>query len=119
MEDGFSYVDQLDRLEDELLSKQVFVKEGSPFYRLSKFQRSSPQAADLSRRALRHIEAARSLKERSVHLILFFSRTWWSFHFWSRILFTIKSSGDIFQPSGYGGEVREGKFLCLEPHKLP
>ena len=72
MEDGFSYVDQLDRLEDELLSKEVFVKQSSPFYRLAKFQRSSPQAADLSRRALRHIEAARSLKERSVHLILFF-----------------------------------------------
>ena len=73
MEDGFSYVDQLDRLEDELLSKEVFVKQSSPFYRLAKFQRSSPQAADLSRRALRHIEAARSLKERSVHLVLFFA----------------------------------------------
>ena len=85
MEDGFSYVDQLDRLEDELLSKEVFVKQSSPFYRLAKFQRSSPQAADLSRRALRHIEAARSLKERSVHLVLF-SRTWSSIPFWGSLL---------------------------------
>ena len=61
-EAGYSYVDRLAQLEEDLFAQGQYVKEDSPYYRMSQFKKPQPEAQDLSRKALLMLEAARFLK---------------------------------------------------------
>ncbi len=63
-EAGYSYVDRLAQLEEDLYAQGQYVKEGSPFYRMAQFKKPSPTARELSRKAGRMLEATRYLKNR-------------------------------------------------------
>ena len=59
---GYSYVDRLTQLEEELYAQGIYVKEGSHPYRMSKFKQPSQQVIDASRSNMRFIETIRFLK---------------------------------------------------------
>ena len=59
---GYSYVDRLTQLEEELYAQGQFIGEDSPLYRMSKFKQPSPQAMELSAKAVRMLEATKFLK---------------------------------------------------------
>ncbi len=59
---GYSYVDRLAQLEEELQAKGHYAKETSPFHRMAKFRKPSAKARELSRKAVRMLEATRYLK---------------------------------------------------------
>lgn len=61
-EAGYSYVDRLTQLEEDLFAQGQYVKEDSPFYRMSQFKRPNPEAQELSRKAVRMLEATRYLR---------------------------------------------------------
>lgn len=61
-EAGYSYVDRLTQLEEDLFAQGQYVKEDSPFYRMSQFKKPQPEAQELSRKSLLMLEAARYLK---------------------------------------------------------
>ena len=66
---GYSYVDRLAQLEEELYAKGIYVKEGSHPYRMSKFKQPSQQVIDLSRNNMRFIETVRFLKKEYIDYI--------------------------------------------------
>jgi hypothetical protein len=70
-EAGYSYVDRLIQLEDELYAQGHYVKEGSPFYRMAQFKKANPEARELGQKALRQLEAAQFLKKELVVNIFF------------------------------------------------
>lgn len=61
---GYSYVDKLSQLEEDLFAKGQYIKEGSPFYKMAQFKKPSPTARELSRKAGMMLEATRYLKTR-------------------------------------------------------
>ncbi|XP_046449770.1 chorion peroxidase-like isoform X2 [Daphnia pulex] len=61
-EAGYSYVDRLTQLEEDLFAQGQYVKEDSPFYRMSQFKRPNPEAQELSRKSLLMLEATRYLR---------------------------------------------------------
>ena len=61
-EAGYSYVDRLSQLEDELYAQGHYVKSDSPFYSMAQFKRANPEARELGQKALRMLEATRFLK---------------------------------------------------------
>ena len=62
-EAGYSYVNRLTQLEEDLFAQgQYVIKEDSPFYRMSQFKRPNPEAQELPRKAARMLEATRYLK---------------------------------------------------------
>ena len=66
-EAGYSYVDRLAQLEEELFAKGIYVKEGSHPYRMSKFKQPSQQVIDASRSNMRFIETIRFLKNEWIY----------------------------------------------------
>lgn len=67
---GYSYVDRLEQLEEDLLAQGVYVKEGSRLFRMSKFKQPSAKALALSKKNMRMIEATRYLKNQYNHFVL-------------------------------------------------
>lgn len=61
-EAGYSYVDRLAQLEEDLYAQGQFVKEGSPFYKMAQFKKPMPEAQELGRKAAIMLEATRYLK---------------------------------------------------------
>jgi len=61
-EAGYSYVDRLAQLEEDLYAQGFHVKEGSPMSMMAKFKRPSQDVIDLSRNNIRFIEIVRHLK---------------------------------------------------------
>jgi len=61
-EAGYSYLDRLSQLEDELLRDGHYVKSASPFFSMAQFKRANPEAQELGKKALRMLEATRFLK---------------------------------------------------------
>ena len=59
---GYSYVDKLEQLEEDLFSRGQYVTEDSPLYRMAQFKKPSPEARELSMKATRMLEATRYLK---------------------------------------------------------
>lgn len=62
-EAGFSYVDRLVQLEEDLYAKGIHVKEGSPNSMMAKFKRPSQEVIDLSRMNMGFMETVRILKK--------------------------------------------------------
>ena len=62
-EAGYSYVDRLAQLEEDLFAKGQYLKEDSPFYKMALFKRPSQEARELSRKTSRMLAATRYLKE--------------------------------------------------------
>ncbi len=60
---GYSYADQLSQIEDNLLGRDVYVKEGSPFRMYSRFKQASPESRTYMEKAARLIQATKSLKK--------------------------------------------------------
>ena len=51
---GYSYVDRLTQLEEDLFAQGQYIKEEShPFYRMSQFKKPQPEAQELARKAAR------------------------------------------------------------------
>ena len=65
---GYSYVDRLAQLEEELYAQGIYVKEGSHPHRMSKFKQPSQEVIELSRSNMRFIETVRFLKKELVKL---------------------------------------------------
>ena len=61
-EAGYSYVDRLTQLEEELIAQGIYVKEGSHMSRMAKFKQPSPRVMELSRQNARVLETTRFLK---------------------------------------------------------
>ena len=61
-EAGYSYVDRLTQLEEDLYAQGIRVKEGSPMSTMAKFKRPSQDVIDLSRKNMRFVETVRYLK---------------------------------------------------------
>jgi len=61
-EAGYSYVDRLAQLEEDLYARGIHVKEGSPMSMMAKFKRPSQEVIDLSRSNMGFIETIRILK---------------------------------------------------------
>jgi len=61
-EAGFSFVDHLTELEENLSAKGFQVKEGSPMSMMAKFKQPSKEVIALSRNNMRFIETIRILK---------------------------------------------------------
>nr|CAH0110806.1 unnamed protein product [Daphnia galeata] len=60
---GYSYVDRLTQLEEDLFAQGQYIKEEShPFYRMPQFKKPQPEAQELARKAARMLEAAQYLK---------------------------------------------------------
>jgi len=59
---GYSYVDRLAQLEEDMYAQGIHVKEGSPMSMMAKFKRPTQEVIDLSRRNLRFVETVRFLK---------------------------------------------------------
>lgn len=60
---GYTYVDRLAQLEEELQAKSHYTsKETSPFHRMAKSRKPSAKARELSHKAVRMLEATRYLK---------------------------------------------------------
>ena len=68
LETGYSYVDKLDQIENELLANEVYIGESSPFYKMAQFKKAAPASREISRQALQLLEVSRSLKEQYVWL---------------------------------------------------
>ena len=68
LETGYSYVDKLDQIENELLANEVYIGESSPFYKKAQFKKAAPASREISRQALQLLEVSRSLKEQYVKL---------------------------------------------------
>jgi len=66
LETGYSYVDKLDQIENELLANEVYIGESSPFYKMAQFKKAAPAVREISRQALHLLEVSRSLKEQYV-----------------------------------------------------
>lgn len=62
-EAGYSYVDRLTQLEEELYSKGVNVRKGSNSYLMSKFKQPSKEVIDASWNNMKFIEKFRFLKK--------------------------------------------------------
>lgn len=60
-EAGYSYVDRLAQLEEDLYAQGQFVREDSPFFRMAQFKRPQREAQELGRKATRMLEATRFL----------------------------------------------------------
>lgn len=60
---GYSYVDKLTQLEEDLYAQGQYVKEGSPFYKMAQFKKPAPEAQELGRKAARMLAATKYLKE--------------------------------------------------------
>ena len=60
---GYSYVDRLAQLEEDLYAQGQFVKEGSPFFRMAQFKQPAQEARELGHKAARMMEATRFLQE--------------------------------------------------------
>lgn len=69
-EAGYSYVDRLAQLEEELHAKGQYAKETSPFRRMAKFRKPSENAQELSRKATRMLEATRYLKNEYIFQVI-------------------------------------------------
>jgi len=65
-EAGYSYVDRLTQLEEDLYARGFHVKEGSPMSMMAKFKRPSQDIIDLSRTNMRFVETVRYLKNEYV-----------------------------------------------------
>ena len=63
-EAGYSYVDRLSQMEEELFAQGHYVKEGSPFYRMAQFKKANPETRELGQKALRQLEATKFLKNK-------------------------------------------------------
>lgn len=61
-EAGYSYVDRLTQLEEDLYAQGFHVKEGSPMSMMAKFKRPSKEVIALSRSNMRFVETVRYLK---------------------------------------------------------
>jgi len=61
-EAGYSYVDRLSQLEEDLYAKGFHVKEGSPMSSMAKFKRPSKEVIDLSKKNVQFVETVRILK---------------------------------------------------------
>ena len=59
---GFSYVDRLAQLEEELYAQGVYVKEGSHMAKMAKFKQPSKEAIEMGQRSMQLIQATRFLK---------------------------------------------------------
>lgn len=59
---GYSYVDRLAQLEEDMYAQGLHVKEDSPMSMMAKFKRPTQEVIDLSRRNLRFVETVRFLK---------------------------------------------------------
>lgn len=59
---GYSYIDKLTQLEEDLYAQGQYVKEGSPFYKMAQFKKPMKEAQELSEKATRMLEAARYLQ---------------------------------------------------------
>ncbi len=64
VEAGFSYADKLARIEDDLISKGIFVDSKSPFHRMAKFKKPNPEAMELSAKGQFLLEMTRSLQSK-------------------------------------------------------
>lgn len=62
-EAGYSYVDRISQLEEELYAQGVFVKEGSHMFQMSKFKQPSREAIDLAQKSMQLVETTRFLKK--------------------------------------------------------
>ena len=60
-EAGYSYVDRLTQLEEELYAQGHYVQSDSPFYSMAQFKKANPEARELGQKALRMLEATRFL----------------------------------------------------------
>ena len=60
---GYNYADQLSKIEDQLLGRDVYVKEGSPFRMYSRFKQANPESRTYAEKAARLIQATKSLKK--------------------------------------------------------
>ena len=78
-EAGYSYVDRLTQLEEDLFAQGQYIKEDSPFYRMSQFKKPQPEAMELSRKALLMLEAARFLKTQLVTVLKFTKKMFYSY----------------------------------------
>ena len=63
-EAGYSYVDRLSQMEEELFAQGHYVKEGSPFDRMTQFKKANPETRELGQKALRQLEATKFLKNK-------------------------------------------------------
>ncbi len=61
-EAGYSYVDRLTQLEEDLYAQGQYVKQGSPFYQMAQFKKPQEEARELGRKAARMLEATRFIK---------------------------------------------------------
>lgn len=68
-EAGYSYIDRLTQLEEELYAQGQYVKEDSPFYRMAQFKKPMKEAQELSLKATRMLEATKFLKTRYERVI--------------------------------------------------
>lgn len=59
---GFTYLDRLSQLEEELYAKGIYVKEGSHMSRMAKFKQPSQEIIELSKRSMQFTETVRFLK---------------------------------------------------------
>ena len=59
---GYSYVDKLAQIEEDLLAQGIYVKEDSPLYRMSQFKRPTREVLELSKMSLQLLETTRYLK---------------------------------------------------------
>ena len=66
-EAGYSYVDRLTQLEEDLYARGFHVKEGSPMSMMAKFKRPSQDVIDLSRTNMRFLETVRYFKNEYVY----------------------------------------------------
>lgn len=63
-EEGYSYVDRLAQIEEDLYAQGVYVKEDSHLYRMSQFKRPSREAIEMNKKSMQLIETTRLLKDR-------------------------------------------------------
>ena len=65
---GFSYVDRLTQVEEELFAQGIYVKEGSHMSRMAKFKQPSQKIINLSRKGMQFTETVRFLKNEYVYI---------------------------------------------------
>lgn len=70
---GYSYVDKLAQLEEDLLAQGVYVKRDSHLFRMSQFKQPSEKALQLAHQSMQMIETTRFLMNEYYYTILFYS----------------------------------------------
>jgi len=65
-EAGYSYVDRLTQLEEDLITRGMFIPEGSHLSRMAKFKQPTQRVMALSRQNARVLETTRFLKNEYV-----------------------------------------------------